>query len=877
MLSLHRTLSLRYFWRRRSRSALVVLSIALGVATLVGTRALSQNMSQSAHATANPLGGLSDLQISNGEAGVPAAVVGELKETPLPGVQEVRPLVVGWVNLPEHDSRAVRLFGVDLDTSAAPGQEAKLEKWGLELQSADPPLTLEDRRDLLFGTAYPSFVGRLLDTECLAGGWRLKLRVGAKTSTVLRFGTVDAHAEAAVLGGSVLFMRLGDAARVLDRPGLVTRLDVTLAPGADREQVRRLLQEKLGSRAQVLTPQETADRVNDLLVGIELGFTLGGLCALVVGLFLVYNTLSVSVAERRHDIGILRSVGATRAQVAGLFTGEAFVLGLVGSALGVPLGWALAYVAIGPFQRTLTEIAGTPIELSRLPPLGRETLVLALVAGTVVALLAALVPALSAAGEEPAEAVRRAATGPRAAYRLLHAALCLFLILSGLALVSLRSQLPPRVGGFGALVLLLVGLLAATPLLTAGVARLLQPIFRHLFGVTERLAADNLARSPARTGLVVGALAAGVALVVHTAGVTASSEDAALTWVDRTLAADLFVTAYNPEAPGGNQTMDERIGRLLHTVPEVERVVPVRFARVSFGNVVVWVTALDPVAFYSERLQQPLPGLKAFPGLTERGTVIVSENFAAQHHVRVGDCIALQGSHGPVELSVIGTILDYNWARGSVFLDRDQYKEQFHDDLVDVYELYLRPESLSSAGLPSADGRPDVEAVAETLRRRWGAEESLFVVSRSTVRDAIRQMIRRMSIFSYGQEIVVVIVAALGVLTALLISVLQRQRELGLLRAVGASRSQVLRSVLAEAMLMGIVGALLGTLFGIPLEWYALHVILLDETGFTFPTEVPWPQVAVVIGLGLGIATLAGLLPALRAVRLRIADAIAYE
>jgi putative ABC transport system permease protein len=112
---------------------------------------------------------------------------------------------------------------------------------------------------------------------------------------------------------------------------------------------------------------------------------------------------------------------------------------------------------------------------------------------------------------------------------------------------------------------------------------------------------------------------------------------------------------------------------------------------------------------------------------------------------------------------------------------------------------------------------------------------------------------------------------------ALLISVLQRQRELGLLRAVGASRSQVLRSVLAEAALMGVVGSLIGTLFGIPLEWYTLHVILLDEAGFTFPAEVPWAQLAWVVLVGMSVATLAGLLPALRAVRLRIADAIAYE
>jgi putative ABC transport system permease protein len=347
--------------------------------------------------------------------------------------------------------------------------------------------------------------------------------------------------------------------------------------------------------------------------------------------------------------------------------------------------------------------------------------------------------------------------------------------------------------------------------------------------------------------------------------------------------------------------MDERIGQLLAGLPEVEKVVPLRFQRVYFRDkIVVYMIALDAAAFYTpERLEHPMPGLEAFPRLREPGTVIVSDNFAAQHHVAVGDHISLRGPHGPVELRVIGTILDYDWNRGSVFMDREQYKAQFDDKLVDIYELYLRPESeqarlqLPSAlsGTPQAPfpanlpwttlsrGGPEqnADAVAETIQRRWGAQESLFVQTRVKLRDLIRGMIRRMSVFSYAQELVVVIVAALGVLTALLISVLQRRRELGLLRAVGASRSQVLRSVLAEAMLMGVVGAVIGVLFGIPLEWYALHVILLDETGFTFPAQVPWAQLGGVVLLGMGVATLAGLLPALRAVRLRIADAIAYE
>src|SRR5262249_12845141 len=176
--------------------------------------------------------------------------------------------------------------------------------------------------------------------------------------------------------------------------------------------------------------------------------TLGGICALVVGLFLVYNALSVSVAERRHDIGILRSLGATRAQVAGLFTVEALLLGLIGSALGVPLGWFFAYLRPRTSNRMLAELFG--LETPKLPPLGTELVIVALLCGVMTALLAALVPALQAAREEPADAVRRSPVSKGALGRVLHAAFSAALVLAGLACIPLQGYLPGKAGVFAA-------------------------------------------------------------------------------------------------------------------------------------------------------------------------------------------------------------------------------------------------------------------------------------------------------------------------------------------------------------------------------------------------------------------------------------------
>src|SRR5262249_38220537 len=243
---------------------------------------------------------------------------------------------------------------------------------------------------------------------------------------------------------------------------------------------------------------------------------------------------------------------------------------------------------------------------------------------------------------------------------------------------------------------------------------------------------------------------------------------------------------------------------------------------------------------------------------------LVSDNFAALHGVTEGDAIQLPTPKGPMSFQVAGRMADYSWNRGVVFLDRQRYREIFQDPLVDVYDVYLR--------------QPQNHAlVQEDMLRRWGAEHALVVLTREQLKQRIRGVVERLYGLAYSQEIVVGVVAGLGVVMALLISVLQRRRELGLLRAVGATRGQMLRSVLAEATLLGILGTGLGLLLGIPVEWYCVQVILVEEAGFVFPVLVPWREAAIIAGISLGIATLAGLGPALRTLQLRIPEAIAYE
>jgi putative ABC transport system permease protein len=285
-------------------------------------------------------------------------------------------------------------------------------------------------------------------------------------------------------------------------------------------------------------------------------------------------------------------------------------------------------------------------------------------------------------------------------------------------------------------------------------------------------------------------------------------------------------------------------------------------------STLVYLTVLDAREYYEankERLGEPgrlgTGSLDLWRQLgEEKGRAIVSDNFALMFGVRPGDSIRIGGD----SWTVIGTVPDYNWIRGTIFLDRRQSRGAGGDE-VNTWEIYLPP------GADAAATRDRLQKSSLAVRY------ALLTLTRDEVRDLYLRAVYNLCGLAYTQEVVIGIVAVLGVMMALVISVLSRQRELGLLRAVGATRWQVLHTVLAEAALIGLVGTLLGILVGLPLEWYVVRVILFEETGFLFPVRIPWLETGMIAFLAIFSATLAGLMPAVQAVRLRITEAIAYE
>ncbi len=906
MPPLYRLLSVRYLLHRWDRAVLIIASIALGVATLVSSRILTQCIETAATETTTPLKRSSDLFVHNGEVGVLRSVADDLRNANVPGIASVQPLVYERISLPGLDDRSAVLIGTELSFQLLGGEntlKVKVEatREGPLFQLALVYAAVKAGKFTEASEIYDRIPGRLIIVSRAlyeerkrrgASGTPIVVRFGSRDISCLPIGFVDVEDDSplASLGKNFVGMEIGQAARFVRSgpapaaaavggamietvwdaafPQRVNRIDLFFDPAIASklkpDDMAATVQNIVGGRGKTYTQETQGQSTQEIVNGFQVGFLLCSLGAMVVGLFLVYNALSVTVAERRHDIGILRSIGATRGQIIRLFTIAAVLLGIIGAAFGVPLGIAMARLTLNEFREELGSIFLNPEVDPGSPSLA--TLGFAMLAGVLTSLLAALVPALQAASDEPADAVRRSADNVRGPWQIAHKVTCATLIAGGVAMILSRHALPHRVGAFGGMMTTLIGLLLAAPIIVGVLVRLVQPILRRVLPIEARLAADNLIRSPGRTGVVIGALGAGVAVMIQTAGVGKSNEVPVTKWLYELVQAEHFVFAGNLASATSSQApMEPHVPLELAKLPGVERATGLRYVRPEYNDTVIFMTAVDVAPFADatqKRAPSGLPDLDKLRKIAGRQEVVISDNFTLMHGIKPGDTIVLPGPNGPVSLLVADSMIDYSWSRGSLMIDRAVYAKLFRDERVDVAHVFMNDPN---------------DAVAIDRLKSYVADRGLFTVNNKTIRSFFTDLIDRVYKLAYLQQIIVGIVASLGVVTALLISVLQRKRELGLLLAVGATPGQVIRSVLAEAALMGVFGTVLGVLIGLPMQWYVLQVVMVEESGFSFDLLVPWRQ-AILISIGaISIATLAGLLPALHAVRMRIPDAIAYE
>jgi putative ABC transport system permease protein len=853
-----RTVSLPRFRERKLRTTLAVFGVALGVAVVVAVVLVNRSIMGGVRATVDNVSGKAALQVSGGLPGFDESLLERARA--VPGVAKAVPTVQQTAVIADPRARGERLLllGTDLlsDDDKAFRSYASAELSAIE---KDPIAFLDSPSNIIVGRALADRLGLGLHDKLAVSTAR-----GVEAFEV--WGFIDGESLASAFGGAVAVMYYPSLQAAFERGSNIDRIDIALREGANSEQVAAALRATLGAAYAVEPPGHKGDRVGKMLKGVDIGLSLASMIALIVGMFLIYNTVSISIIQRRRELGTLRALGLKRGDLLRLLMLEAALLGAVGSALGVLLGLAMSRSLLAmttqAVNKMFLQVAVSDVRIE--PPL----LLAAFLLGIVAASLAAAVPAFRAGRTPPVVTLRAAGASATPASLRLRAAdvVGLLTLLSARALLELPALGPLHVGGFAASAALILGGALVLPRLVQLVHALLSRV-ASVLGLEVMLAVDNLPRDLGRTSTTAAALMVGVAMAASFGAFIEGFNRSLDGWAAQMFPGDLFITNADPISgvSFANVPMSDVLGADIQRLDGVDFVRRIRISQLEYGSSPIKLVSTDFDLFARRGKLDLLEGEQA-PVLRalRSGAVAVSENFARHFGLHRGDEVTLSTKNGSHTFAIAGVVTDYTSDIGAILLDRATYIAQWGDSRVDTYEVHVKPAA-------------DVYAVRKALLARHGEAYNLFALTNGEFRAEIVGTMEQIFAITRSLELVAIVVAVLGVLNALLASVLDRVREIGVLRALGMQRGQARRIIMTEAALVGAIGVLAGVLVGIGLGYVMLNHINLAQTGWYFPYSPPWKTLLETAALVLPIATLAGYYPARAAASLRVTEALGYE
>ena len=832
--------SLRHLLRHPVQLLLALLGLALGVATIVAVDVATGSAGRAFELSLDAVQGPATHELDGGPAGIDQALYVHLART----LHYVRanPMIDGYVTVGD---QALQLLGVDpLAAAGFAGDGAGSTVAGAVLAGR---MALDSRAALAQWLAGSGAVVVAPGTAA-----RLRLRPGA-TFTLAAGGHALQGRLLGVLGGpatgaqSVMLTDIATAQQWLGLSGRLTRIDLRVPPGPAGAAELARLTAGLPAGVTLAVAAQRARAGLDMTAAFNTNLRALSLLALLVGLFLVYSTMSFAIVQRRRSLGILRAVGATRAQLLRIILLEATGLALAGGVLGLAAGALIGRALVGMVSQTINDLYYV-VAVNRVALPAGESL-LALGAALAVALLAAAAPALEAIHGAPQLALRASVLEGRArrvTLGLLGVSAILAIGCGVVVLATPRSVL----AGFAALTLVMLSVAAATPAALYGAARMLA---RSRLAATTpplRLALGGIAGSLSRTGVAVAALAMAVAAMIGISIMVDSFRESLRDWLSHTLQADIYVSAPGPGFARPERRLDTQVVTDLVRVPDLAGYSASRRAVVDSNRGPVVLVAVDDTAVLRAGVVVPAAGAQVWQRFAA-GALLLAQPLAYRLHLGVGSALQLRTAQGPRDFPVAGVFREYGSDRGSVRMDRAVYRKLWRDDAVSTLALTVVP------GV-------DANAVVARLYAAAAGRQALQIATPAQVRAISLAIFERTFMITRVLNWLAAGVAAIGLLSALLAWQLGRTRELALLRVLGLTRAATALMILAQTLFMGVVALLAALPAGMLAAVLLVRVINRRAFGWEIDLHLHVAQFTSAVTLAVIAALVAGVYPAWR-------------
>lgn len=850
------------------RTALTIGGVALGVSASVAVRTANVDVLSSFEQAVLTVAGPTTLEVAGGEAGLDERLITHLRT--VPGVTTVSPVILQTAVQMRRDQpeQAIQVLGLDL-----------LAEFNTRGFRVSQPTTERQMLDMIHPDSV--FIGEKLATEWnLSVGDEVHLLIGTGSCRCRVAGILHGESDQRSSWERLAVMDIAAAQVTFGMVGLVDRIDLVTDPNLSVDEVAENVRTVLPPHVTVERPVNRTSQVEQMISAFRMNLTVLSWVGLLVGMFLIYNTMAFAVAQRRREIGIYRAVGMTQGRVALLFLIEAGLFGILGGVVGSLAGMVLAQQLISLLSRTISDLyvpvsAGGSESLWAGPwfTMGVEGVLI----GCAVSMIGAIGPSVDASRTAT---VRALAPGDYEASQQLRVGR---LALMGCALLGLAGFLSwpgPIQGvpvlGYMATLCLLAGLACLAPLCVtrgSGHHRSIGPT-TGLPGVMRTIAVEHASRNPGRNGVTVSAFMVGLAIMIGVLVMVRSFRHTVEVWVADTVLADVVVAPSlwlrGTEIGTVGRSLPPAWTTILSSIPEVAAVDTYRDVRITVQGHRVAVVSRDLRlhAQWSQYLVRNGDSSEQLNRAAEIGGLLVSEVLADRLGVREGSVLDIMTPSGVRRFPIVAVFYDYSTDGGKLLMDRALYQSLWHDEFVTVFPVYLH----ERASLDRVRAR-----ITEQLSIVTKGGLPPLVISNTELRKEILEIFDRTFLLTYVLEAIAVVIAMLGIVNTLITSVLERRREFATLRAIGGSSGQIQQLVLWEAIYLGAIGIVLGLIGGGLLSLLLIKVINKQSFGWSIQMIIPIGSLLQAVALAVLATLVAGYFPARWAARQPVVEGLRDE